>query len=84
MIDYKNYSKISPTPARKITKKAGKPIRNIANKTPVATFREHYRQQYHFSCPINFMSDPDGLFYYKEEYFMFHQYNPKGIVYRVY
>jgi len=40
---------------------------------------ERYRPQYHFSPPLNFMNDPNGLVYYQGVYHLFYQYNPFGL-----
>ncbi len=44
----------------------------------VTAFHEDYRPQFHFSTPINWHNDPNGLMYYDGEYHMFYQYNPNG------
>nr|AQY54357.1 sucrose:fructan-6-fructosyltransferase [Leymus mollis] len=36
------------------------------------------RSGYHYQPAKNYMSDPDGLFYYRGWYHMFYQYNPVG------
>jgi fructan beta-fructosidase len=38
---------------------------------------EKYRPQFHFTPARNWMNDPNGLLYYKGEYHLFFQHNPK-------
>ncbi len=42
-----------------------------------SSFGEKFRPQFHFTPKRNWMNDPNGLLYYKGEYHLFYQHNPK-------
>ena len=39
-------------------------------------YDEEFRGQFHYTAQKGFISDPNGLVFYKGEYHLFHQYNP--------
>ena len=44
------------------------------------SYDQPWRPQYHFTPSHNFMNDPNGMVFYKDEYHLFYQYNPEGQV----
>ncbi len=46
---------------------------------PEELYNETYRPQFHFTARNNWINDPNGLVYYRGEFHLFFQHNPRGI-----
>lgn len=48
------------------------------NPLETNSYTELWRPQFHFTPEKNWINDPNGLVFYKDEYHLFYQYNPYG------
>ena len=45
-------------------------------------FSHRWHNRFHLEMPFGLINDPNGLTYYKDEYHIFYQWNPLGVVHK--
>ena len=45
-------------------------------KMEVIAQNDYWRPKYHIAAPANWINDPNGFCFYKDEYHLFYQYHP--------
>ena len=45
-------------------------------------FKHRWHNRFHLEMPFGLINDPNGLTYYKDEYHIFYQWNPLGVVHK--
>ena len=57
----------------------GEPNRGGCPPQIPAAYDQIYRPQIHYTPAENWINDPNGMVYYKGEYHLFYQYNPRAV-----